>query len=161
MRPNPPIGAVLAAVAIGFACLEQPPQERIVGTWVIDEAAQRAEIARISPGELEDFDEQFPRTLGLIRETFHPDGRYEVTSSLGGPFQDRWELVSRSDDRLRIRSSGHSWVARQATIGAKTRERSPSVLTYEFTDDDHMAVASTATIFGQERAVRYFFMRAE
>lgn len=161
MRANPTTLAVVLALAIGVACAEEAPQELIVGTWVIDEAAQRDEIARVSPDEIEDFDEQFPRTLGVIRESFHPDGRYEITNSLGGPFDDRWELVSKSGDRVTIRTSGHSWVSRQALLGAKEREPSPSVLTYEFMDPDHMAVTTTASIFGEERTFSYFFVRIE
>ena len=162
MRAKPGTLACLLALAIGFACAEEPQQElTIIGTWVIDEAAQRDEIARVSPDEIEYFDEQFPQTLGVVRETFHPDGGYEVTNSLGGPFRDRWELVEKSDDRLTIRSSGYSWVARQATLGAREREPSPSVLTYEFADANHMTVRTTASTSGEARALAYFFVRVE
>ena len=40
---------------------------------------------RIAPAELEDFDETFRLVFLPIRETFHADGRYEVTNTLGGP----------------------------------------------------------------------------
>jgi hypothetical protein len=148
--------ALLFAVA---ACAETEPGERIVGSWVIDEAAQREEIGRIAPAELEDFDETFRLVFLPIRETFHADGRYEVTNTLGGPFADRWELVSKEGNTLTIRSSGHSWVSRQANLGAGIRELSPSVLTYTFRDHDHMVVATTMRIFGEEKAVSFFFVR--
>jgi hypothetical protein len=134
---------------------------RIIGSWVIDKAAQREEIARISPSELEDFDEAFRKSFSSIRETFHRDGRYEVTSPLGGPFDDRWELVSENADTLTVRSSGHSWVARRAAIGANMHERSPSVLTYTFSDPDHMIVTTRMPLFGEETEVSYFFVRDE
>jgi hypothetical protein len=169
--------AYLAALLTAAACTENEPAERIaetsekqivegsapriVGSWVIDEAAQREEIARISPSELEDFDEAFRRSFSSIRETFHRDGRYEVTSPLGGPFDDRWELVSESATTLTVRSSGHSWVARRAAIGANTHERSPSELTYTFSDPDHMVVSTRIPLFGEEQDVSYFFVRDE
>jgi hypothetical protein len=134
---------------------------RIIGSWVIDKAAQREEIARISPSELEDFDETFRKNFSSIRETFHRDGRYEVTSPLGGPFDDRWELVSDGATTLTVRSSGHSWVARRAAIGANTHERSTSVLTYTFSDPDHMFVTTRIPLFGEEKDVSYFFVRDE
>jgi hypothetical protein len=137
------------------------PAELIIGSWVIDEAAQREEVARVSPSELEGFDEAFRMNLSPIRETFHRDGRYEVTSPLGGPFDDRWELVSEGATALTVRSSGHSWVARRAIIGAKTHERSASVLTYTFSDPDHMAVTTRIPLFGEEKEVSYFFIRGE
>jgi hypothetical protein len=134
---------------------------RIVGSWVIDKTAQREEIARISPSELEDFDETFRKNFSSIRETFHRDGRYEVTSPLGGPFDDRWELVSEDATTLTVRSSGHSWVARRAAIGANTHERSTSVLTYTFSDPDHMVVTTRIPLFGEEKDVSYYFVRGE
>ena len=148
--------ALLFAVA---ACAEIETGERIVGSWVIDEAAQREEIGRVAPTELEDFDETFRLVFLPIRETFHADGRYEVTNSLGGPFADRWELVSKEGKTLAIRSSGHSWVSRQANLSAGVRELSPSVLTYTFGDDDHMVVTTTMSLFGEEKAVSFFFVR--
>lgn len=161
--------ATLAAFLMTPACVEnepadsivKEPAEQILGSWVIDEAAQREEIARVSPSELENFDETFRINLSSIRETFHRDGRYEVTSPLGGPFDDRWELVSGDAMTLTIRSSGHSWVARRATMGTKTHERSASVLTYTFSDPDHMVVATRIPIFGEEKEVSYFFVRDE
>jgi hypothetical protein len=150
--------AVLLAVA---ACAESEPGDLIVGSWVIDEKAQREEVARVSPGELEDFDEAFRTNLSLIRETFHRDGRYEVTNPLGGPFDDRWELVSEDETSLTVRSSGHTWVARRAAIGTKTHGRSDSVLTYTFSDPNHMAVETRMPVFGEEKAVSYFFVRVE
>jgi hypothetical protein len=137
------------------------PAERIIGSWVIDEEAQREEVARVSPSELEDFDEAFRMDFSSIRETFHRDGRYEVTSPLGGPFEDRWELVSEDATTLTVRSSGHSWVARRAAIGTKTHERSASVLTYTFSDPDHMVVTARISLFGEEKEVSYFFVRDE
>jgi len=128
---------------------------------VIDATAQRGEVARVSPSELEDFDEIFRKSFSSIRETFHRDGRYEVTSPLGGPFDDRWELVSEGATALSVRSSGHSWVARRATIGAKTHERSASVLTYTFSDPNHMVVTTRIPLFGEEKEVSYFFIRDE
>jgi hypothetical protein len=169
--------AYLAVLLTAAACTENEPveriaetsekqfvkgsAERIVGSWVIDEAAQREEVARISPSELEDFDETFQRSFSSIREIFHRDGRYEVTSPLGGPFDDRWELVSESATTLTVRSSGHSWVARRATMGTKTHKRSPSVLTYTFSDPDHMFVTTRMPLFGEEKEVSYFFVRDE
>jgi hypothetical protein len=167
--------AVLLALA---ACSESDSPERtfdasakralasseaplIIGSWIIDRAAQREEVARISPRELENFDEAFRETFSSIRETFHSDGHYEITSPLGGPFHDRWELVSENANTLTIRSSGHSWVARRAAIGANTHERSPSVLTYTFSDSDHMFVTTRLPLFGEERDVSYFFVRDE
>jgi hypothetical protein len=149
----------LALLFTAAGCAESEPDEPIVGSWVIDEAAQREEVGRVSPTELEDFDEDFRINLLPIRETFHADGRYEVTSTLGGPFHDRWELVSKEGNTLSIRSSGRSWVSRQANISAGRRELSPSVLTYTFSDDDHMYVTTTMLIFGQEKAVSFFFVR--
>jgi len=137
------------------------PAELIIGSWVIDATAQREEVARVSPGELEDFDETFGKSFSSIRETFHRDGRYEVTSPLGGPFDDRWGVVSEDATALTVRSSGHSWVARRATIGTKTHERSASVLTYTFSDPDHMAVTARIPLFGEEKEVSYFFVRDE
>ena len=134
---------------------------RIVGSWVIDKAAQRKEIARISPSELESFDKTFQESFASIRETFHLDGRYEVTSPLGGPFEDRWELVSQDATTLTIRSSGHSWVARRAAIGANTHERSTTELTYTFSDPDHMFVTTRIPLFGEEKDVSYYFIRDE
>jgi hypothetical protein len=170
--------ACLAVLLTAIACGDNEPAEgtsdtsakraanasdapRIVGSWVIDEAAQREEIARISPRELEDFDKAFRKNFSSIRETFHRDGRYEVTSPLGGPFGDRWELVSENADTLTVRSSGHSWVARRAAIGANMHERSPSVLTYTFSDPDHMVVTTRIPLFGEEKEVAYFFIRDE
>jgi hypothetical protein len=141
--------------------IAREPAELIIGSWVIDAAAQREEVARVSPSEAEDFDETFRTNLSQIRETFHRDGRYEVTSPLGGPFDDRWELVSENAKTLTVRSSGHSWVARRATIGTKTHERSTSVLTYTFSDPDHMAVTTRIPLFGEEKEVSYFFVRGE
>ena len=167
--------AFLAAILTTAACGENEPAERsteaatkratdasqIVGSWVIDKAAQREEIARISPDELEDFDESFRESFASIRETFHPDGRYEVAGPLGGPFQDRWELVSGDATTLAIRSSGYSWVARREAIGANTHERSTSILTYTFSDPDHMFVTIRIPVFGEERDISYFFVRDE
>jgi hypothetical protein len=141
------------------ACAETEPGERIVGSWVIDEAAQREEIGRVLPTELEDFDETFRLILLPIRETFHADGRYEVTSTLGGPFADHWELVSKEGNTLTIRSSGHSWASRQAKLGSGVRELSPSVLTYTFSDDDHMYVTTTVPALGEEETISFFFAR--
>jgi len=160
-------GLMLSLMAA--ACTENDPAEparkpsvkRIVGSWVIDKAAQREEIARISPEELEDFDEAFRNNFSSIRETFYRDGRYEVTSPLGGPFDDRWELVSEDATTLTVRSSGHSWVARRANIAMDTHERSPSVLTYTFSDPDHMFVTIRIPLFGEEQNVSYFFVRDE
>jgi hypothetical protein len=161
--------ASLALILAAAACIEDEPAERavdtpesrIVGSWVIDQSAQRKEIERVSPSELENFDETFEMNFAAIRETFHSDGRYEVTSPLGGPFDDRWELVSEDATTLTVRSSGHSWVARRATIGVNTHERSPSVLTYTFSDSDHMVVTSRIPLFGEETEVSYFFVRDE
>ena len=150
--------ALLLAAA---ACAESEPGDWIVGSWVIDEPLQREEVARVSPDELEDFDEAFRTNLSLIRETFHRDGRYEVTSPLGGPFDDRWELVSQDATSLTLRSSGHSWVARRAAMGTKTHRRSDSELTYTFSDPDHMVVNTRMPVFGEEKAVSYFFVRVE
>lgn len=137
------------------------PAERIIGSWVIDATAQREEVSRVSPSELEGFDEAFRKSFSSIRETFHRDGRYEVTSPLGGPFDDRWELVSEDATTVTIRSSGHSWVARRATMGAETHQRSDSVLTYTFSDPDHMIVTTRIPLFGEEKEVSYFFVREE
>jgi hypothetical protein len=169
--------AYLAVLLAAAACVEnesaeliakgsaeliaKEPADLIIGSWVIDEAAQREEIARVSPSELEDFDEAFRMNFSSIRETFHRDGRYEVTSPLGGPFDDRWELVSEDATTLTVRSSGHSWVARRVTIGANTHDRSPSVLTYTFSDPDHMFVTTRIPLFGEEKEVSYFFTRDE
>jgi hypothetical protein len=170
--------AYLAVIFTAAACSENESTERtseasakravktsdaprIVGSWIIDEAAQKKEVARISPSELEDFDEAFKESFSSIRETFHRDGRYEVTSPLGGPFDDRWELVSEDATTLTVRSSGHSWVARRAAIGANTHERSTSVLTYTFSDRDHMFVTTRIPLFGEEKDVSYFFVRDE
>jgi hypothetical protein len=169
--------AYLAVLLTAAACVEnepadpvvrepaeliaKEPAELIIGSWVIDAAAQREEVARVSPSEVEDFDETFRKSFSSIRETFHQDGRYEVTSPLGGPFDDRWELVSENAKTLTVRSSGHSWVARRATIGTKTHERSTSVLTYTFSDPDHMAVTTRIPLFGEEKEVSYFFVRGE
>ncbi len=161
--------ACLAVLLTAAACTENEPAERvveesakrIVGSWVIDEAAQRAEVARVSPSELENFDEAFRMSFSSIRETFHRDGRYEVTNPLGGPFDDRWELVSEDATSVTVRSSGHSWVARRATMGAKTHERSASVLTYTFSGPDHMVVTTRMPLFGEEKQVSYFFVRDE
>jgi hypothetical protein len=161
--------AYLAVLLTAAACVENEPAEpsvakpaeRIIGSWVIDAAAQREEVSRISPGELEGFDEAFRTSFSSIRETFHRDGRYEVTSPLGGPFDDRWELVSEDAKTVTVRSSGHSWVARRATMGAKTHQRSDSVLTYTFSDPDHMVVTTRIPLFGEEKEVSYFFVREE
>jgi hypothetical protein len=159
MRSRATAFTCLAALLAVAACAEAEPDELIVGTWVIDAAAQREEVAKVSPTELEDFDEAFRTNLLPIRETFHADGRYEVVNTLGGPFDDRWELVSQDDDSVTIRSSGHSWIARQANIGARTSKRSPSVFTYTFSDADHMHVTITMPVFGEEKAVSFFFVR--
>jgi hypothetical protein len=161
--------ACLAVLLTAAACTENESAERIVeesakrivGSWVIDEAAQREEVARVSPSELGGFDEAFRMSFSSIRETFHRDGRYEVTSPLGGPFDDRWELVSEDATSVTVRSSGHSWVARRATMGAKTHERSASVLTYTFSGPDHMVVTTRIPLFGEEKQVSYFFVRGE
>jgi len=152
--------ACLAVLLTAAACTENESAERIVeesakriveesakrivGSWVIDEAAQREEVARVSPSELENFDEAFRMSFSSIRETFHRDGRYEITSPLGGPFDDRWELVSED-----------------ATSVTKTHERSASVLTYTFSDPDHMVVTTRIPLFGEEKEVSYFFVRGE
>jgi hypothetical protein len=159
MRSRREVLVYLALLVTTAACADSEPSESIVGSWVIDAAAQREEIGRVSPTELEDFEEAFRTNLLPIRETFHADGRYEVTNALGGPFQDRWELVSREGNSLTIRSSGHSWVSRQANISAGTHERSPSTLTYTFSDDDHMYVTTTMLIFGEEETISFFFVR--
>ena len=151
----------LAALLAVFACVAEEPREFIIGTWVIDEAAQREEVARVSPTELEDFDERFPRTLGTVRETFHPDGRYEVVNSLGGPYTDQWELVAKGDASVTIRSSGYSWVAYQTRIGSRDPQRSPSTLTYTFSDQDHMVVTIDTPILGVPAELSYFFVREE
>ncbi len=135
--------------------------KRIVGSWVIDETAQREEVARVSPSELEHFDEAFRMSFAAIRETFHSDGRYEVTSTLGGPFDDRWELVSENATSVTVRSSGHSWVARRASMGTNAHEPSASVLTYTFSGPDHMVVTTRIPLFGEEKDVSYFFVRDE
>jgi hypothetical protein len=161
--------ACLAVLLTAAACTENESAERIVeesatrivGSWVIDEAAQREEVARVSPSELGGFDEAFRMSFSSIRETFHRDGRYEVTSPLGGPFDDLWELVSENATSVTVRSSGHSWVARRATMGAKTHERSASVLTYTFSGPDHMVVTTRIPLFGEEKQVSYFFVRDE
>jgi hypothetical protein len=159
MRSRVAVLVYLAPLLTVVACAESEPNELIVGSWIIDEAAQREEIARVSPTELEDFDESFRMNLLPIRETFHANGRYEITSSLGGPFDDHWELVSKEGNTLSVRSSGHSWVSRQANISAGARRLSPSVLTYTFSDDDHMYVTTTMLIFGEEETVSFFFVR--
>jgi hypothetical protein len=159
MRSRTAALAYLALLLSLAACAESQPDEPIVGSWVIDAAAQREEIARVSPTELEDFEEAFRTDLLPVRETFHADGRYEVTHALGGPFQDRWELVAKEANTLTIRSSGHSWVARQANISAGTRRLSPCVLTYTFSDDDHMFVTTTMLIFGEAETISFFFVR--
>jgi hypothetical protein len=141
--------------------IAEESEQRIVGSWVIDETAQREEVARVSPSELENFDEAFRMTLASIRETFYSDGRYEVTSPLGGPFGDRWELVSEDTTTVTVRSSGHSWIARRAMIGMNSHERSASVLTYTFSDPDHMVVTTRIPLFGEEKDVSYFFVRDE
>jgi hypothetical protein len=170
---KPSAVAYLAVLLAAAACAEnepaepgvnepfKEPAERIIGSWVIDAAAQREEVSRISPSELEGFDEAFRTSFSSIRETFHRDGRYEVTSPLGGPFDDRWEPVSEDATTLTVRSSGHSWVARRAAIGANMHERSPSVLTYTFSDPDHMVVTIRIPLFGEEKDVSYFFVREE
>jgi hypothetical protein len=128
---------------------------------LVDKAAQREEVGRVSPGELEGFDEAFQTNFASIRETFHPDGRYEVTNPLGGPFDDRWELVSEDAMTVTVRSSGHTWVARRAAMGANTHERSATELTYTFSDPDHMFVTTRIPLFGEEKEVSYFFVRDE
>lgn len=153
--------ACIAMLLATTACVEDDPENPIVGSWVIDETAQREEVARVSPDESEDFDEAFRTNLSMIRETFHRDGRYEVSSPLGGPYEDRWELVSEDAKTVTIRSSGHSWVARRAAMGTKTHERSDSVLSYTFRDPDHMVVKTRMSVFGEEKAVSYFFVRDE
>jgi len=150
--------ALLALTAV-VACGEAGPDELIVGSWVIDAAAQREEVAKVSPSELPDFDEAFHKNLSMIRETFHRDGRYEITSPLGGPFEDRWELVSKDSSSVTVRSSGHSWVSRLAVMGTKTHRRAPSELTYRFRDADHMVVTTSMPVFGEEKEVSYFFVR--
>jgi len=171
-----PVVAALAVLLTATACRENESVEQdiagsrprtvdgaaawIVGSWVIDAEAQRDEVARVSPSELEDFASAFRTNLAPIRETFYPDGRYEVTNRLGGPFEDRWELVSGDATSVSIRSSGYSWVARRAAIGAQTHDRSSSVLTYMFSDPDHMAVTTRIPVFGEEKDVSYFFVRA-
>ncbi len=161
MRSRVAVLVYLALLFTAAACAESEPDERILGSWVIDEAAQREEIGRVSPTELEDFDEAFRVNLLPIRETFHADGRYEITNTLGGPFADHWELVSKEGETLTIRSSGHSWVSRQAKISAGVRELSPSVLTYTFSDDDHMYATTTMLISGEKEAVSFFFVRVD
>jgi hypothetical protein len=161
MRSRIAVFVHLALLFTAAACAERAPDERILGSWVIDEAAQREEIGRVLPTELEDFDETFRLIFLPIRETFHADGRYEVTSTLGGPFADHWELVSKEGNTLTIRSSGHSWVSRQAKISAGVRELSPAELTYTFSDDDHMSVATTMLISGEEKTISFFFFRDE
>ena len=161
MRSRTAAFAHLALLFTVAACAETEPGERIVGSWIIDEAAQREEIGRISPTELEDFDEIFRMNLLPIRETFHADGRYDITNSLGGPFHDRWELVSKQGSTLIVRSSGHSWVSRQPKISAGVRELSPSVLTYTFSDDDHMYVTTTMPVLGEEKTISFFFLRVD
>jgi hypothetical protein len=169
--------ACLAVLLTAAACTENEPAERIVeesskriaeesakwivGSWVIDEAAQREEVARVSPSELENFDKAFRMSFASIRETFHSGGHYEVTSPLGGPFDDRWELVSEDATTVTVRSSGHSWVARRASMGTNTHKRSASVLTYTFSDPNHMVVTTRIPIFGEEKDVSYFFVRDE
>ena len=161
MRSRVAVFVYLALLFTVAVCAESEPDELIVGSWVIDEAAQREEIGRVSPTELEDFDEAFRIDLLPIRETFHADGRYEITNTLGGPFDDHWELVSKEGNTLSIRSSGHSWVSRQADISAGRRRPSPSVLTYTFSDDDHMYVTTTMLIFGEEETISFFFLRGD
>ena len=153
------VGVFAATFCTLAACTPRAPDELIVGTWVIDEAAQREETERVSPSELEDFDEAFRANLLPIRETFHRDGRYEIWNVLGGPFEDRWELVSMGDDTVTIRSSGHSWVVRGARIAAGQRQRSASELSYRFRDANHMFVTVRMPIFGQTKKISYFFVR--
>jgi hypothetical protein len=177
--------AYLAVLLTAAACTENEPAERtaeesakrtaeepakrsvaesakrIVGSWVIDETAQREEVARVSPSELEHFDKTFRMSFASIRETFHRDGRYEVTSTLGGPFDDRWELVSENATSVTVRSSGHSWVARRASMGTNAHEPTAAVLTYTFSDPDHMVVTTRIPLFGEETDVSYFFVRDE
>jgi hypothetical protein len=153
--------ASLAVLSMTSACAEKEPDELIIGSWVIDEAAQREEIAGVSPTDLEDFDEAFRQNLESIRETFHRDGRYEITNTLGGPFDDHWELVSKSRNSVVIRSSGHSWVSRGPNIAAGRRGLSPSVLAYNFNDEDHMYVTVTMPISGEGREISFFFVRDE
>jgi len=156
--------ASLALFLAAAACTEGEPAERaihapakrIIGSWVIDQSAQRKEIERVSPSEIETFDETFEMNFASIRETFHRDGRYEVASPLGGPFDDRWELVSEDAASVTVRSSGHSWVARRAAMDMNEHQLSPSVLTYTFSDSDHMAVTSRITLFGEETEISYF-----
>jgi hypothetical protein len=162
MRAEPNVPMCLAALLTVIACVaEEPPGEFIVGTWVIDEAAQREEIARVSPTELEDFDERFPRTLGTIRETFHEDGRYEVVNPLGGPYSDQWELVEKGNGSITVRSAGHSWVAHQIRIGVQNPQRSPSTLTYTFSDRNHMVVTIDTPILGAQAELSFYFVREE
>jgi hypothetical protein len=161
--------ASLALLLAAAACTESEPTKptvdapakRIIGSWVIDQSAQKQEIERVSPSETETFDETFEINFASIRETFHSDGRYEVASPLGGPFDDRWELVSEDASSVTVRSSGHSWVARRATMDMNEHQLSPSVLTYTFRDSDHMVVTSRITLFGEETEVSYFFVRDE
>lgn len=168
-----PVMAALALLLTASACRESEQDAAgsrpravggaaawIVGSWVIDAEAQRDEVARVSPSELEDFGAAFRTNLAPIRETFYPDGRYEVMNRLGGPFEDRWEFVSGDETTVAIRSSGYSWIARRAAIGAQTHDRSSSVLTYTFSDPDHMVVTTRIPVFGEEEDVSYFFVRA-
>jgi hypothetical protein len=161
MNENVLVSACLAAFFAVFACGQHEPDELIVGSWVIDEAAQREEVGKVSPSELEDFDEAFRRNLLPVRETFHEDGRYEILNTLGGPFDDHWEVVSAEGNAVTIRSSGHSWISRAADIGGGTSVRSPSLLTYTFSDEDHMYVTVTMPVFGEEKTVSFFFVRDE
>jgi len=159
MSGNILVAAYLAALLTVFACAERDPDELIVGSWVIDKAAQREEVGRVSPSELEDFDEAFRKSLLPIRETFHDDGRYEVTNTLGGPFDDHWEVVSMTGNAVTIRSSGHSWISRAPNVGTGTSGRSPSLLTYTFSDENHMYATTTMAVFGEEKTVSFFFVR--
>jgi hypothetical protein len=151
----------LAMLLAAVACADTERHESIVGSWIIDEEAQREEVRRVSPSELEDFDEYSRKTLRPLRETFHEDGRHEIFNELGGPFEERWKLVSRQGDAVTVRSSDQSWVSRQLKMGAWKPERSPSVVTYTFSDDDHMHATITKRIFGEDRQVSFFFVRDE
>lgn len=157
----PCVTAFLMFTACAEGQSSDQPSEWIIGSWVIDAAAQREETANVSPTELEDFDDLFRTNLLPIRETFHRDNRYEITNTLGGPFDDRWELVSQSEDSVTVRSAGYSWVARAAKIASTTPTRLPSELTYTFTDQDHMYVTIVMPVFGEEKAISYFFVRGE
>ena len=153
------VSTCLATLLLLSACSEQPPDALIVGSWVIDMEAQREEFARVSPSQRDDFDDVFRMNLEPIRETFYRDGRYDVVNTLGGPFDDRWEVVSKGDRTVTIRSSGHTWIARGVDIAAGRRERSPSELTYTFDDADHMYVTTTVPVYGEEKKISFFFVR--